>query len=43
VLLPRVETTRTFLDVLDAIVRRDLGDLREHAPTGLSGRVEVLA
>jgi voltage-gated potassium channel Kch len=43
VVLPRLETARAFLDVLDALERGDLGDLRERALADLQDREEVLA
>jgi Kef-type K+ transport system membrane component KefB/voltage-gated potassium channel Kch len=43
VVLPRVETARAFLDVLEAIETGQLGDLRERALADLADREEVLA
>ena len=43
VVLPRVETARAFLDVLDAVARGALDDLRARALADLGGREEVLA
>ena len=43
VVLPRVETARAFLDVLEAIETGQLGDLRERAQADLADREEVLA
>jgi Kef-type K+ transport system membrane component KefB len=43
VVLPRVETARAFLDILEAIERGDLDVLRERALADLSDREEVLA
>jgi voltage-gated potassium channel Kch len=43
VVLPRVETARAFLDVLESIESGQLGDLRERALADLADRQEVLA
>jgi Kef-type K+ transport system membrane component KefB len=43
VVLPRLVTATAFLDVLEALERGDLDDLREHARTDLADRAEVLA
>ena len=43
VVLPRVETARAFLDILEAIETGQLGDLRERAQADLADREEVLA
>lgn len=43
VVLPRVETARAFLDILEAIENGQLGDLRERALADLADREEVLA
>jgi hypothetical protein len=43
VVLPRVETARAFLDVLESIESGHLGDLRERALADLADRQEVLA
>ena len=43
VVLPRVETARVFLDVLESIENGQLGDLRERALADLADRQEVLA
>lgn len=43
VVLPRVEAARAFLDILEAIERGDLDDLREAALADLADRDEVLA
>ncbi|MGE3268600.1 MAG: cation:proton antiporter [Chloroflexota bacterium] len=43
VVLPRVETARAFLDVLESIETGHLGDLRERALADLADREEVLA
>ena len=42
VVLPRIETARAFLDVLEAIERGDLDDMRERALADLADRDEVL-
>jgi Kef-type K+ transport system membrane component KefB len=43
VVLPRVETARAFLDVIESIESGQLGDLRERALSDLEDRQEVLA
>jgi voltage-gated potassium channel Kch len=43
VVLPRLVTATAFLDVLEALERGDLDDLRDHARTDLADRAEVLA
>ena len=43
VVLPRVETARAFLEVLEAIDAGTLDDLRARALADLGGREEVLA
>jgi Kef-type K+ transport system membrane component KefB len=43
VVLPRVESARAFLDVIDAIEREALEELRARAMSDLAARVEVMA
>jgi voltage-gated potassium channel Kch len=43
VVMPRVETAKAFLEVLDAIERGELDDLRARALADLADRKEVLA
>ncbi len=43
VVMPRLETARAFLDVLDAVAAGTLDDLRARALADLGGREEVLA
>jgi hypothetical protein len=42
VILPRIETARAIVDVLDAIERGELDELRARALANLADRTEVL-